>query len=126
MLLKKKVIFILTFCPLVLLQACVSAPPEVYASVPLINSKSPHLGEYLPVDIQASVESKKAGERLIYNNKKMKIGRDYMSALGLNCKEVQVVSKVSISYETSICKSEKGWFLIPGLMDKPTSEFMEG
>ncbi|WP_223669282.1 hypothetical protein [Kangiella shandongensis] len=126
MLLNKKVIYILTFCPLIFLQSCVSAPPEVYASVPLINGESHPSGEYLPEGMQASLESKKAGEHFTYDNKQMKLGRDYMSALGLNCKEVQVVSKVTVSYETSICKSEKGWFLIPSLMDKRTSEFMEG
>lgn len=125
MLLKMKVI-VLAFCSLFLLQACVSAPPEVYASVPLINGTTEFSGEYLPESAQSSIESRESSGYLTVGDNRMMLGKSYISAMGLNCKEVQVINQDKSSYETSVCKSDKGWFLIPTLMDKRTSEFMEG
>ena len=111
---------------LLILQGCVSAPPEVSASIPLIGKQVTQEGDYLPKEIQTTISATESGKVIPFNNKKIIVGRKYMSAMGLNCKEVIITDTSSMNYETSICKSKQGWFLVPDLMAKQTSEYIEG
>jgi hypothetical protein len=122
----KKVILVLFFCTSFILQACVSAPPDVHASIPLINKQAVQEGEYLAEELQSVISKTEIGGVLSSGHRKIILGHSYVSAMGLSCKEVVVTDSTAMNYETSVCKSKQGWFLVPDLMDKQTSEYIEG
>lgn len=125
MFINKKIALISIFTVSLALQACVSAPPDVHASIPLISSQGEQEGEYLSEALQNVMKNRESGEVLSSRSKKILLGRDYVSAMGLNCKVVVITESELMNYETSMCQSEKGWFIVPDLMDKQTSEYIE-
>lgn len=103
---------------LLLLQGCISAPPEVSASIPLIQGQKQYTGDYLSEDFSQKVESAMQGDTLRYQGNTMLIGKEYTSALGLNCKAVRIFEQNYTGYDSTVCMSSNGWFLASSLTVK--------
>lgn len=112
---------------LLALQGCVSAPPEVSASIPLIQGQKVYSGNYLSQDFSRIIESSTEGDTLQYQGDTILIGKEYTSALGLNCKSVRVFEKNYTGYDSTVCMTNSGWFMASSLTVKsPSSSTMGG
>ncbi|WP_018625580.1 hypothetical protein [Kangiella aquimarina] len=112
---------------LLALQGCVSAPPEVSASIPLIQDQKVYSGNYLSEDFSRIIQGATEGDTLQYQGDTILVGKEYTSALGLNCKSVRVFEKNYTGYDSTVCMTTSGWFMASSLTVKsPTPQLWEG
>lgn len=103
---------------LLVLQGCISAPPEVSASIPLIQNQKVYAGNHLSQDFSQMIEGASEGDILHYQGSSVLIGKEYTSALGLNCKAVRVLEQNYTGYDTTVCMTQSGWFMASSLTVK--------
>ncbi|HEY9032252.1 MAG TPA: hypothetical protein VIM93_12890 [Kangiella sp.] len=103
---------------LLLLQGCVSAPPEVTASIPLIQNQKAYSGDYVAEDFSQKIENAMQGDTLHYQGNTILVGKEYTSALGLNCKAVRIFEQNYTGYDSTLCMSKSGWFIASSLTVK--------
>ncbi|MBD3668011.1 MAG: hypothetical protein HUJ16_08635 [Kangiella sp.] len=112
---------------LLALQGCVSAPPEVSASIPLIQGQKAYSGDYLSEDFSRIIQGATEGDTLQYQGDTILVGKEYTSALGLSCKSVRVFEKNYTGYDSTVCMTSSGWFMASSLTVKsPTPQLWEG
>lgn len=110
-----------------LLSACSSAPPQVEASISLINTdKLSKKQQLVPQELWQDLHERLNGEAITYKQVNIVFGDKYLSALGVTCRKVflkkqsneQVTIKAQAQQRIScLANDNKSWVLTPDVID---------
>lgn len=107
-----------------ILSGCAYSPRQVEASRPLVNPAISDGIQPVSVNLQQSLNTLPQGTSFSSNGSTWVLGQHYVSALGLECIELQRNRSDNQAQRGVTCKNDKIWYLIPQLEQASASNLL--